>query len=184
MKYAFLPLMAIAAIAVAGCESTGGNTAAQQDTLNQRAQIALQEMTRTDPGLQNVINNAYGYAVFPDVSKAAVGIGAGGGNGVVYQQGQMVGRATLNQGSVGIQIGGESFAELVVFKDRPAMDVFENGNLNFGADATATAVKAGAAAATQFNNGTMIYVLPKGGLMAGVSILGQKFNFMPNGNNH
>lgn len=182
MKRTLFSLLAVTAMAVAGCESSTGNSQAENATLGSRAQVAAQQMQTSDPGLRDLTSNAYGYVVFPEVGKAAVGIGGAGGKGVVYEQGRQIGTATLNQGSIGPQLGGETYAELIVFKTADAMAVFKNGNLNFGADASATVVKAGAAAATQFNNGTAVYILPKGGLMAGASINGQKFTFTPSSN--
>jgi lipid-binding SYLF domain-containing protein len=184
MKALILPTLAIFAMAVAGCETTGGHSSdvSQNTTLNDRAHVALQQMETNDPGLRNVIDNAYAYAIFPEIGEAAVGIGGAGGRGTVYQNGQPVGTATLRQGSVGIQLGGETYSELVVFQTPAAFAVFQNGNLVFGADANATLIKAGAAAAGQFSNGTRIFILPKGGLMAGVSVNGQKFHFDGNQN--
>jgi lipid-binding SYLF domain-containing protein len=184
MKAFILPAVAILAMAVAGCESTGtsqsGSPQAQNSTMNDQSTTALQQMETKDTSLNNVVDNAYAYAIFPSVGEAAVGIGGAGGHGTVYQHGQAVGTATLHQGSVGVQLGGETYAELVVFQTPAAYDVFKNGNLEFGADASATAIKAGAAAAGQFNHGTRIFILPHGGLMAGAAVIGQKFTF--NGN--
>ena len=83
--------------------------------------------------------------IFPEVGKAAVGIGGANGRGVVYEQGRPVGYATLTQGSVGLQLGGETYAELIVFKTSDAMASFRNGDLTLGADASATILKEGAA---------------------------------------
>lgn len=180
----FLPFLAICAMALAGCETNSGNTQGEHETLGDRANVAIKEMKTTDPSLQNVLDNAYGYAIFPEVGTAAVGIGGSGGKGIVYQGGQQVGYATLNQGSLGPQLGGATFAELIVFRNADSMASFRNGDITFGADASATAVKAGAASATQFKNNTSIFVLPKGGLMAGASINGQVIHFVPSNANN
>lgn len=178
MNKRILTLVAGAAFAVAGagCES---NAPPSNPTLyNDRAQVALQQMEQTDSGLQGALSNAYGYVLFPEVGKAAVGIGGANGRGVVYEQGRQIGYATLAQGSVGVQLGGETYAELIIFKNADAMAAFRNGDLTLGADASATILKAGAAAALQFNHGTAVIVQPKGGLMAGVSINGQTIHFV------
>lgn len=175
MKSALITFVAVAAFAMAGCEST---TPSDPNNYNDRAKLSLQQMESTDPGLQSALDNAYGYVLFPEVGKAAVGIGGANGRGVVYEQGRQIGYATLSQGSVGVQIGGETYAELIIFKNADAMASFRNGDLTLGADASATIVKAGAAAALQFKNGTAVVVQPKGGLMAGVSINGQTIHFV------
>lgn len=186
----FVPVLAVLAMALAGCEgtgtmATGPNASAHDTALTQRAKASLEQMESNDSSLQGRINSAYGYAIFPEVGEAAVGIGGAGGKGVVFQQGRQVGLATLNQGSLGAQLGGATFAELILFKDANAMAAFKNGNFTLGGDAQATAVKAGAAAANQFGvKGTQVFILPKGGLMAGVALNGQVIHYTAdNGNN-
>jgi lipid-binding SYLF domain-containing protein len=168
-------LVAAAAFAIAGCESA---TPSDPTLYNDRAKLALEQMEHTDSALQGALSNAYGYVLFPEVGKAAVGIGGANGRGVVYEQGKPTGYATLTQGSLGLQIGGETYAELIIFKDSDAMASFRNGDLTLGADASAAIVKNGAGAALQFKNGTAIIVQPKGGLMAGISINGQTIHFV------
>jgi len=180
MKTGLIALVAAAAFAVAGCEST---TPSDPNLYNDRAKLSLQQMEQTDSGLQDALSNAYGYVLFPEVGKAAVGIGGANGRGVVYEQGRNIGFATLTQGSVGVQLGGETYAELIIFKNADAMASFRNGDLTLGADASATIVKAGAAGALEFKHGTAVIVQPKGGLMAGVAINGQTIHFVrDNGN--
>jgi len=189
----FVPVLAVLAMALAGCEGTGTmaagpNAAAENAALNSNAQTAIQQMQANDASLQGRLNSAYGYAIFPEVGEAAVGIGGAGGKGVVYEQGRRTGYATLQQGSLGAQLGGATFAELIIFKDANAMAAFKNGNFTLGGDAQATAVKAGAAASNQFGvQGTQVYILPKGGLMAGVALDGQVIKYHGdnnmNGNN-
>lgn len=175
MKSAFLTFVAAAALALAGCESA---TPSDPQVYNDQAKLTLEQMEHTDAGLQGALSNAYGYVLFPDVGKAAVGIGGANGRGVVYEEGRPIGYATLTQGSVGLQLGGETYAELIIFKSSDAMASFRNGDLTLGADASATILKDGAGAALQFKHGTAVLVQPKGGLMAGVSINGQTIHFV------
>ena len=158
--------------------AAGPNAESQNTALAKRSHDAVEQMEAQDSSLRSRIDQAYGYAIFPDVGEAAVGIGGAGGKGVVYQQGRRVGFATLNQGSLGAQVGGATFAELILFRDANAMAAFKNGNFTLGGDAQATAVKAGAAASNQFGvRGTQVYILPQGGLMAGVALDGQVIHY-------
>ena len=91
-------------------------------------------------------NKAYGYAVFPSIIKAAIGVGGAHGKGEVFRRGKVIGRASLSQGSIGFQLGGQSYSEIVFFQNKAAFDRFKNGNLKFAAQASAIAVTAGAAA--------------------------------------
>ena len=193
MRYALLSILAAAAVIMTGCQSSStppqSSTSASESStpqsasnrmaMNEQAQAALQQMTAKNAKIQDVVNNSYAYAIFPEVGSAAVGVGGASGKGVVYQNGQVVGTAKLDQGSVGLQVGGQTYSELIVFKDQDAYNRFTNGNLNFGAQTSATIVKAGAGGVAPFENGVAIYILPKGGLEAGVSVEGQKLTFHP-----
>lgn len=181
MRTAMLTVLGVLAMSLVGCETSTPNSPANRTGVRTESNTAVQQMTAQDPKIQDVLNNAYAYAIFPDVGKAAAGIGGASGKGVVYQNGQVIGTAQLNQLSVGPQVGGESYSELIVFKDQNAFDRFRNGNLEFGAQASATVVKAGAATSGRFENGVAVYVLPKGGLEVGASLNGQKLSFTPNG---
>ena len=186
MRSALIPLFAVAAMAMVGCETTGPNAPAPKTELQPRADASLQQFLSHDPGLQNLIDNSAGYVILPEVGKGAVGVGGASGLGTVYKDGHAVGSVKLDQVSVGPQIGGETYSELIIFRDEPALNRLMNNSFEFGAAASATVLKAGAATDARFDeNGTLVYILPKGGLMAGADIHGQKFHFYDNnGNDH
>jgi lipid-binding SYLF domain-containing protein len=177
MRYALLSVLAVMAVTLAGCETNTPQSAANRTDLQNRGQSTLQQMTANDAKLADVVNSSYAYAIFPEVGKAAVGVGGASGDGIVYQNGQMVGTVKLDQASIGLQAGGETYSELLVFKDQDAFNRLVNGNLTFGAQSSAMIIKAGAAGAAPFEKGVAVYILPKGGLEAGASIHGQKFTY-------
>lgn len=141
--------------------------------------------------------SAYGYAVFPTIGKGAIGVGGAAGKGHVYEGGQYVGESTLLQLSVGFQLGGQAYSQIVFFQDKRAFDEFTNGSFEFGADASAVAVTAGAnaqagttglsagastnvengKATAQYYKGFAVLTLAKGGLMYQAAIAGQKYVF-------
>jgi len=180
MRKALIPLFSVAALAMVGCESTGPNAPANHTELQTRTNTTLEQFYSHDPGLQNNVNNSAGFAVFSNVGKAAVGVGGASGIGQVYKGGQLVGSVKMNQVSVGPQIGGETYSELIVFENEAALNRLINNSLEFGATAQAMIVKAGTAASARFDNGVEVYILPQGGLMAGADIHGQKFTYMGN----
>jgi len=130
-----------------------------------------------DPGIQGWFKDAYGYAVFPSVGKGGIGIGGARGKGLVYEQGTLVGKVTLTQVSVGLQLGGQSFSEAIFFKDKTAFDDFTRGNYEFDAGVSAVALKAGASADLGYNKGVAVVTATKGGLMYEASVGGQKFDY-------
>jgi len=143
--------------------------------------------------------NCYGYAVFPGIGKGGFIVGGAHGNGRVYKKGAHVGDVSMTQLNIGFQIGGEGFRQITFFQDQRAFDEFTNGSFEFGADATAVAITAGAGAsagttgasagasggqkdattAGKYYRGMAAFVIVKGGAMAGVSVGGQKFNYKP-----
>jgi lipid-binding SYLF domain-containing protein len=104
-------------------------------------------------------------------------IGGAYGRGVVYQGGRPVGFTELNQGSVGATIGAQTYSELIVFHNDAALDRLKSGNIDVGAEASAVALKAGAAAAKRSEGGISVFEMPRGGLMATAAVTGQKINF-------
>jgi lipid-binding SYLF domain-containing protein len=142
-------------------------------------QMTIERFMQQDPGLKVFFDQAYGYAVFPNVGKGAYIIGGTYGTGMVYERGALIGYASIVQASLGLQVGGQGFSEIIFFKDQPTLDYFRGGNYEFSAQASAVAVTLGVAARTEYNEGVAVFTLPKGGLMADVSIGGQKFTFEP-----
>ena len=125
------------------------------------------------------MSNAYGYVVFPTVGKGGFIVGGSYGRGEVYEQGRMVGWADISQATVGAQVGGQSFSELILFQTKEALDNFKAGRLKFAANVSAVALKSGAADTAEYQNGTLVFVEPKAGLMLEAAIGGQSFSFQP-----
>jgi lipid-binding SYLF domain-containing protein len=180
MRTALATVALAAVVALIGGCSTAPKTPEQKRSLVAEADAAVSTMTAKDPSLRDLINNsAYGYAVFPDVGKAGAIVGGAYGRGVVYEQGRPVGFTELNQASIGAQLGGQSYSELVVFENEAALNRLKAGNFDFGAEVSAVAIKAGGAGAARFEGGVAVFQLPKGGLMAAAAINGQKLNYQP-----
>jgi len=132
-----------------------------------------------DPGMEKIFSDAVGYAVFPTVGKGAIGIGGARGKGWVYHGGSVIGKSTLTQVSIGFQLGGQAYSEVVFFKDQEALDNFKLGHLKLDAQASAIALTARASADLAYRNGVAIVTMAKGGLMYEASVGGQKFSFHP-----
>ena len=142
-------------------------------------QYAKTEFVKTDNLMQGLFDNSYGYVIFPNVGKGAIGIGGAAGNGIVFQNGKAIGSASMKQVSVGFQFGGQAYREVIFFEDAAALDRFKGNNFEFTARASAVAANKGAAANVKFANGVMVFTQEKGGLMYEASIGGQKFSYTP-----
>lgn len=156
-------------------------TTSKTTSIQQEAASTLRRLESKDPGLGQLLKKAYGYAVFPTVGKAALVVGGSYGKGAVFERGKFVGYATLGQTTLGVQIGGDTFSEVIVFENKQQLDRLKQGKMSFAADASAVLVKAGAAAAKGFGKGTRAFVYGAGGMLLEAAIGGQKFTFKPAG---
>ena len=147
------------------------------EKLKDDAVTAKSDFISTDGMMKNLFKSAYGYVIFPNVGKGAIGIGGAGGNGIVFEGGEMIGKAKLAQVSIGFQWGGQAYREVIFFENRAAMDRFKENRLEFSAQASAVAATAGASANVKYADGVMIFTQIKGGLMYEASIGGQKFKY-------
>lgn len=143
--------------------------------------------------------NAYGYAVFPTIGQGGVVVGAAHGNGRVYVGGKHVGDTSMTQLSIGAQLGGQAYSQIMFFQDKAAFDTFKGGNFEFDASASAVAITAaaGAKAGTQgasanasgdkmtaktagaYYKGMAVFTIVKGGAMYQATVAGQKFSYTP-----
>lgn len=132
-----------------------------------------------DPSLAGFFDAAHAYALFPRVKKGAFGIGAARGKGLVVRAGAVVGRSTLSQVTVGLQLGGKVYSEVIFFANAAAFEDFTGGDFGLSAQASAIAASSGAAADADYRGGLAIFTLGQGGLMVEASVGGQKFSYDP-----
>ncbi len=163
----------------AGWDPNKSETASDQNIQDQEVQQAVADFKNSDPSMKVFFDKAYGFAVFPSVGKGGVGIGGAYGEGKVYSKGALEGTSSLMQFTLGLQLGGQVYREIIFFEDKTALDLFKYGNFEFGAQASAVAATAGVSADTDYSNGVAIFTLAKSGLMFEASVGGQKFSFEP-----
>jgi len=153
---------------------------------------------KKSPTVQSFFDSAYGYAVFPTVGKGGIGIGGAYGKGQVYRKGTVTGIVKLFKATIGFQLGGQAFSEIIFFQDQRAYKDFTSGEFEFDATASAVAITAGAQAQTgtggtsagagtgqdsgkqaeaSYRKGMVVFTYTKGGLMYEAAIGGQKFSF-------
>ena len=165
---------------VAACLMVGVGPAFAWDAASQKnAEATIAEFKRADPDMDAFFKKAYGYAVFPEITKGGFVVGGAGGDGTVFEQGAGVGSSEMSQVTVGLQAGGQTYSEAIFFKDKTALDNFKKGNFEFAAEASAVAVKTGASKTADYANGVAIFTMAKGGLMFEASVGGQKFTYEP-----
>ena len=139
----------------------------------------IEVFKKADPGLSKFFAHSAGYAVFPTVSKGAIGIGGAGGSGVLFEKGRAIGKASLAQVTIGFQLGGQAYSEVVFFESAAALNDFKKGEFALAAQVSAVAAAAGASANAKYERGVAVFTLTKAGLMYEASVGGQKFGFEP-----
>lgn len=132
---------------------------------------------KSDPLMKSLFSSAAGYVIFPNIGKGAVGVGAAAGNGIVYEKGKAIGKAKMKQATIGFQLGGQAYREVIFFENKAALDQFKGGNFELSAQASVVAVTKGASVDAKYRNGIMVFTQEKGGLMYEASVGGQKFGY-------
>jgi lipid-binding SYLF domain-containing protein len=130
-----------------------------------------------DPSIKGWFESAAGYAVFPQVGRGGAGIGGSYGRGEVYQKGARVGYCDLSQGTIGLQLGGQAFSEIIFFENANVLEDFKEQRFAFTAQATAVALKSGAAANAKYADGVAVFTQTDAGLMFEAALGGQMFNY-------
>ena len=127
-------LIASASLVMTGC-STSPPSDEKKEALHDASQLAIKEFVAQDPSLRGFLDRSYGYAVFPSVGKAALVIGGAYGKGLVFKNGEPIGFATIGQTTIGVQIGGDTFTEIIAFESRESLERFKQGKIAFAANA-------------------------------------------------
>jgi lipid-binding SYLF domain-containing protein len=165
-----------ASLALIAC-STAPKSVEGRTDIRHDSNGAVVRAETNDPTMTKVLNDAHGSAVFPKVGKGAVGVGGAYGKGVLFQGGQIVGYCDVSQASVGLQLGAQTYTEIICFEDQKSFDRFKTGNFAFDAQATAVALKSGAGANAKYSNGVAVFTMDEAGLMFEAAIGGQKFAY-------
>ena len=135
----------------------------------------IKEFKETDPDIGKFFNSSHGYAVLYSVGKGGIGVGGASGKGTVYEAGTPVADVRMTQVTVGLQLGGQKYAEVIFFEDEEAYDRFMGDNFEFSAQTSAIALKSGVSANAEYRDGVLVFTMAIGGLMYEASVGGQKF---------
>ena len=147
--------------------------------LQDETKVAIKELVAGHPEIEAHFHSAYGFAVFPKITKGGLGIGGAGGHGLVFDNKTVTGESKLAQATFGLQAGGQQYMEVIFFEDQPALDRFTAGKVKFSGQASAVALKDGASVDIDYQDGVAIFTKAIGGLMAEASVGGQSFKYKP-----
>ncbi len=170
-------VIVLAALTWLGGCATAPDTDLGKAALVEEANAALAQAKRNDSTLAPVLDAAKGLAVFPTVGKGGAGIGGAFGRGVLFEGGSVAGYCSLSQATIGFQLGGQSYTEIIAFQTPEAVANFKTGHFAFDAQASAVAVKSGSGANAKYSSGVAVFTMNEAGLMYEATIGGQKFGY-------
>ena len=151
--------------------------AAWAEDLEAKSAEAVQNFKTADPGLTKFFDKAAGYAILPSVGEGGFIIGGQRGDGLVYEKDKLIGKVTMSEVSVGAQVGGGKFAELIFFETEEALKDFQKSQWVMSAKAKASVAASGVAENAKYEQGVAVFTLPKKGVMVAAALGGQKFKF-------
>jgi len=183
MKKQVLAVLMVFA-AVVGCStSPAPKTIEKKAVLDAEVNEAIAVFKAKVPAVNLYFEDSAGYAVMPKIFKGAIVVGGAYGKGHVYHNDVLIGYCSMTQGTLGFSFGGQFFREIIFFQNERTLDRFKAEDFAFTAEASAVALRAGAATKTDYKGGMAAFVLTDAGLMVDASLGGQKFNYLPIGQN-
>jgi lipid-binding SYLF domain-containing protein len=163
-----------------GCTTTTGasDPAARRASIDAGVDDALASLFREVEGSRELVAQARGVLVFPNVLAAGFMVGASRGDGALRIDGKTSSYHATTSGSFGWQAGAQSSAAFLLFMTDEALARFQNSSgWTAGVDASVTLMTVGASAQATTLTGqqpVIGYVLSNRGLMAGVSVEGTR----------
>ncbi len=179
MKPIKLLVTAVTLLTTLACVGPAAAEEIDQKKLTAEVKDALKDFNAADGSLKALFKKTAGYAVFPTAGKGGFIVGGAHGTGQVYAGGKLLGTAKMTQVTVGAQIGGQAFAELILFETQEALAKFKAGGYSMSAQVSAVAAAEGASNNAKYVEGVMVFTKAKSGLMAEATVGGQKFSFEP-----
>ena len=147
---------------------------AQKNDVNE-ATKTISDFKKTNSKISNFFSSSYGYAIFPGIGKGGLGVGGAAGKGTVFKGGTAVADCKMTQITIGLQAGGQKYAEVIFFENSAAYDQFVGNKFEFAAQVSAVALKAGVSLDAEYRDGMLVFTMAIGGLMYEASAGGQKF---------
>ena len=173
-----------ASLALFGCTSAASSAERDPDSaagksLSYEVDATVAKFKTSYPDISRFFDSAPAFAVFPSVGKGAIGVGGAHGDGQFYEGGNLAGITTLSQVTIGFQLGGQAYAEIIFFENEASIAQFKEGKVAFSGQVSAVAGEAGASSDADYQEGVRVYTMAKGGLMYEASVGGQNFEYAP-----
>jgi lipid-binding SYLF domain-containing protein len=169
-----------ALLALAACTSSDpADQGAKRAQIDAGADAALSELYAEDPAARTLADQAKGIAIFPNIVKAGLGVGAETGDGVLRAGGESVAYYNTSSASIGLQAGAQSYSQVLMFLTDQALTGFRDGaGWEAGVDGSVAVLNTGASGeidTTNIADPVVGFVFGEEGLMADAAIEGSKY---------
>jgi lipid-binding SYLF domain-containing protein len=146
--------------------------------LASEAQAALQQLYGSTELAKQLGSKAQAILVFPEVTKAGLGIGGQYGEGTLLKNGTATAYYKTTGASVGLQAGGQKYGYAMFFMNAKALDEFVSASgFEVGVGPSVVLMdegKAKTATTNTMKDDIYAFVFGQKGLMAGLGIQGNK----------
>lgn len=134
---------------------------------------------RENDTLKPFFEEALAYAVFPGNWRAGSGFGGAFGNGWLFENGDVTGRAIMTELFIGPNLGVQGDRKILFFRSEGVLDQFKRGRFEFTGQANASVATVGKAVTPGYHPDVAMFVQVKGGLMLEASVGTQRYDFFP-----
>ena len=176
VHFVFGAILLCTAVPACGGSQKDGKTASAPERV-EGVQDTVALFKKKDSSIEQLFSTSAGYVVLPTVGKGGLIVGGAHGAGEAYEGGSYVGRVTVSEVSIGAQVGGQSYSQVVFFETPAAFKKLKENSFAFAAEVSAIGVDQGVAKNAKFKDGVATFVIPKEGLMAAAAVGGQKLSF-------
>lgn len=153
------------------------SSAATGRDLTAAAEQALTRLYNESTTAREYGRKAKGILVFPEITKAGIGIGGSYGEGVLFVDGKPVDYYSIGSGSLGLTLGAQSFSQVVMFMTDEALRNFRaSKGWEAGVDGSVVAIKEGTAGSMTMTEDPVVgFIFGQTGLMFDASFSGSKY---------
>jgi lipid-binding SYLF domain-containing protein len=177
---AFAALVIGLTVAACGGSQPSANGAGKAPERVAGVAETIARFKQKDSTIDKLFADSAGYVVLPSVGEGGFIVGGGHGHGEAFAQGgTYVGRVTVSELSIGAQVGGQSYSQVIFFETPVDFERLKKNSFQFTGEVLAVAADHGAARNGAYKDGVMTFIIPNKGLMASAAVGGQKLDFTP-----
>ena len=156
--------------------------AAKKKKIDRKVIEAVAEFHTLVNGSEDLVKDAAGILVFPDIKKGGLGVGGESGSGALIVDGITVAYYRSSSASIGFQIGYQERSQILLFMTKESLANFRHSdNWEIGADASVALVTldAGGRLNTEtYDDPVLAFIFGASGLMYNLTLEGSKVSII------